>query len=97
MRATPTPGQQVATTFSFLGCYTDNVDGKRTINADRDYPPVGDMMIEKCVGMCGSFALPYKYAGREAGDNCICGNTLNTGPAEANNPCTMHCSDAVGR
>lgn len=54
------------------------------------------MTVSKCLGLCSSFAFPYKYAGLAGGhrDQCFCGNTLNTGPSDITNPCTAHCSGA---
>lgn len=73
--------------------FPPDVAGKKAIDAGRSYYQ-NDMTVAKCLALCSSFAVPYIYAGLASGhgDQCFCGNELNTVPTDATNPCTAHCS-----
>ena len=60
---------------SYLGCFTNNVDGLTYVRYGPDTVTntVTDVTIDKCFTLCqGSFAFNVQYAGLEAGNLCYC-------------------------
>lgn len=92
VRASPTPGQATGNTgFVYAGCFDDNMNHVKTIKSPHTFSDPG-MTIQKCQSYCSGFNPPYKYAGLEFGDECYCGNNIQTSPAANQTYCTMHCA-----
>jgi len=75
-----------------LGCYTDLVNGQRTLTVAMGVLGGGaNMSILNCVTACNGYA----FAGTEYGGECYCGNALMNGggPAvDGNLQCQMTCN-----
>ncbi|KAF8259546.1 copper radical oxidase [Lactarius quietus] len=91
--AVPSVGQ-----YKSLGCYTDNVNGQRALQA-ASYTSNTAMTVESCVAYCS--ASNYIYAGVEYASQCFCGNTITQGStgvtlSECNMLCTGNSSEYCG-
>ncbi|KAL0932353.1 uncharacterized protein CTRU02_213306 [Colletotrichum truncatum] len=74
------PSQHIprAIDYTALGCFTDNVNGRRVLG-DKN-TAANDITLEKCAASCSQ----YKYFGVEFGRECYCGNSRDSGSTEAN-------------
>ena len=71
--------------YNYTGCYTEATN-QRALSGKAI--STGDMTIESCAGNCSAFT----YFGIEYGNECYCGNTINTGSTKApETDCTMNC------
>ena len=101
---------QLFTENSYLGCFTDDVNGyvlTHTMYSPDSPPPVQvtDMSVDKCFALCleRSSAPAVQYAGLEEGDQCFCGiegtNYARLGRREdsdCNIPCVGDISQTCG-
>ncbi|WVR00301.1 hypothetical protein IAU59_007444 [Kwoniella sp. CBS 9459] len=72
--------------FSYLGCYTE-ATGMRALSVAKGLGSANS--IANCTAACQG----YTYAGVEYGQECYCGNTLNTGSVRAlEADCSMTCA-----
>ncbi|OCF32159.1 hypothetical protein I316_06073 [Kwoniella heveanensis BCC8398] len=72
--------------FSYLGCYTE-ATGMRALSVAKGLGSANS--IANCTAACQG----YTYAGVEYGQECYCGNTLNTGSVAAlAADCSMTCA-----
>lgn len=69
----PTPKRDVNDTWTYQGCYEDNVNNARTLFWALQFP--GTMTPEQCLGKCSSFG--YAAGGLEYGDECYCGDPID--------------------
>ncbi|KAK8048877.1 copper radical oxidase [Apiospora phragmitis] len=60
-------------TWTYLGCYNDNVNNKRTLPWAMHFP--GTNTASQCLRKCSSYGYPI--AGLEYGDECYCGDPEN--------------------
>ncbi|TFK22851.1 copper radical oxidase [Coprinopsis marcescibilis] len=75
-----------------LGCYTDNVNGQRTLPVGTGV--TGPMTNAKCTDAC--FNAGYRLSGTEYAAECFCGHSLvNDVPAAAGD-CNMVCAGDGG-
>lgn len=73
--------------YTALGCYTDNVNGKRALSGKS--AAADDMSVAKCAIFCSQFQL----FGVEYGRECYCGNSRDIGSTEANpGDCSFPCA-----
>ena len=76
--------------WTSLGCYTDNVNGQRTIS-DASYTSGTNMTDESCINFCA--ASGWIYAGTEYASQCFCGNSLYINSSSAGlSSCAMACT-----
>lgn len=74
-------------TYSPLGCYTEASSG-RALTA-LSYSSATNMTATTCKAFC----YGYKYFGVEYGQECYCGDTINTGSVSTtSSDCDMDCS-----
>ncbi|KAL7628868.1 hypothetical protein AAE478_000383 [Parahypoxylon ruwenzoriense] len=69
----PTPRDTVDGTWTYQGCYEDNVNDQRTLFWALSFP--GTMTPEQCLGKCASFG--YAAGGLEYGNECYCGDPID--------------------
>ncbi|KAG9197338.1 hypothetical protein G6514_001861 [Epicoccum nigrum] len=75
-----------AVSYSALGCYTDNANGKRALTGKS--MAADDMSVQKCATFCSQFSL----FGLEYGRECYCGNSRDEGSVKASeNDCSFSC------
>ncbi|KAL7928405.1 glycoside hydrolase family 55 protein [Trichoderma chlorosporum] len=90
---TSPPAKQ--TGWNFLGCYSDNVNGRTLANQVQVAGGASAMSIQACEAACQSAG--YTIAGVEYSGECWCDNKFENGggPAsDGNAQCTMTCSGA---
>ncbi|EHK19381.1 glycoside hydrolase family 55 protein [Trichoderma virens Gv29-8] len=83
------------TGWNFLGCYSDNVNGRTLGNQVQVPGGASAMSIDACEAACKSAG--YTIAGVEYSGECWCDNKVQNGggPApDGNAQCTMTCSGA---
>ncbi|KAH8902429.1 WSC-domain-containing protein, partial [Coniochaeta sp. PMI_546] len=74
-------------TYSSLGCYTEAVKGRALTG--KSYSNSTNMTA----GICRDICYGYKYFGVEYGQECYCGNNMNTGAVSTNSSqCDMDCA-----
>ncbi|KAG6812809.1 hypothetical protein H0H92_000267 [Tricholoma furcatifolium] len=86
----PAPPSTAATigNWTSLGCYTDNVNGSRTLTVGMN---TVNNTNEVCTAAC--FSAGYPLAGTEYTDQCFCGTTIaNGGGPTAASACNMECA-----
>ncbi|KAJ7720043.1 galactose oxidase [Mycena metata] len=72
-----------------LGCYSDNVNGQRSL-VDR-VDVVGQVSLETCTSACFTAGMPF--SGAEFSDECYCGASIeNGGGPEPISDCSMICA-----
>ena len=88
------PSIKITTHNHRLGCYTDNTNGQRALNAD-SYGSPNNMTV----GNCASFCKRYPIFGLEYGQECWCGDRLGPFSQQVSNAqCSFACSgDATQR
>ncbi|KAI1478385.1 putative glyoxal oxidase [Daldinia eschscholtzii] len=69
----PAPIKNVNDTWTYQGCYEDNVNNKRTLFWSLRFP--NTMTPEQCLGKCASFG--YAAGGLEYGEECYCGDPID--------------------
>lgn len=75
------------TTYSSLGCYTEASKGRALTG--NSYTSSTNMTASTCKAFC----YGYRYFGVEYGQECYCGNTLNSGAVSTNtSECGMDCT-----
>ncbi|KAL7419478.1 hypothetical protein Q5752_006316 [Cryptotrichosporon argae] len=84
--AVPADDAELPTGWADLGCYTD-ADSPRTLASG--YTSATNMTWSSCINHCEG--LNYKYAGVEYGQECWCGNSLNTSRATTSG-CDVLCA-----
>lgn len=84
------------TSWSSLGCWTDGVDGTRTLSA-ATYTDTVNMTVESCVNFCSTGSNAYVYAGVEYAQECYCGNYFFSGATNVSlSDCDMACTGNSG-
>ncbi|KAG1865028.1 copper radical oxidase-like protein [Suillus subalutaceus] len=84
------------TTWTALGCWTDGVDGTRTLSA-ATYTDTVNMTIESCVNFCSTGSNAYAYAGVGYAQECYCGNYFFSGATNvSSSDCDMACTGNAG-
>ncbi|KAF8151649.1 hypothetical protein B0H34DRAFT_801346 [Crassisporium funariophilum] len=71
-----------------LGCYTDGVNGVRTIGIPT--PVTGQVSIETCTTAC--FNAGLSISGTEFADECYCASAITSGAPAPATDCTMVCA-----
>ncbi|KAI2618886.1 glyoxal oxidase N-terminus-domain-containing protein [Hypoxylon sp. NC1633] len=85
----PTPPRQVLNgSWTYQGCWEDNVNDKRTLFWALMFP--GTMTPEQCLGTCSSFG--YAAAGLEYGDECYCGDPIDVDASGATSRPETECN-----
>ncbi|KAI0852681.1 putative glyoxal oxidase [Daldinia vernicosa] len=69
----PAPLQEVNGTWTYQGCYEDNVNNQRTLFWSLTF--LTPMTPEQCLGKCASFG--YAAGGLEYGQECYCGDPMD--------------------
>ncbi|KAJ5889305.1 exo-beta-1-3-glucanase [Penicillium tannophilum] len=87
------PMEKRSSSWSFLGCYTDNVSGRSLAEGIPAPGGATNMTVQNCQAGCQ--ALGFTLAGLEYADECYCGNTVQNGgglASDGNTGCNMACS-----
>ncbi|KAJ5128084.1 exo-beta-1-3-glucanase [Penicillium atrosanguineum] len=87
------PMEKRSSSWSFLGCYTDNVSGRSLAEGIPAPGGATNMTVQNCQAGCQ--ALGFTLAGLEYADECYCGNTVQNGggPApDGSTGCDMACA-----
>ncbi|APA14815.1 hypothetical protein sscle_13g095850 [Sclerotinia sclerotiorum 1980 UF-70] len=75
---TPAPTGPITVTnltgWSYLGCYNESTTGRALSGLENPIPGVNNS-VEACSAACAA----WNYFGVEYGDECYCGNAINTG------------------
>ncbi|KAI5866960.1 putative glyoxal oxidase [Durotheca rogersii] len=91
-----TPKEEVGGTWTYQGCYEDNVNEKRTLFWALSFP--GTMTPEICLDKCASFG--YAAGGLEYGNECYCGDPLDVDASGATqrpeSECNVVCAGDPG-
>ena len=92
----PTPGQTIAN-WAYLGCANET---KPRALSGASYSSSTLMTVESCQSFCSSNTNNYALAGLENGQECYCGNGLQSysavGYAQCSKPCKGNSSEICG-
>ncbi|KAE9389021.1 galactose oxidase [Gymnopus androsaceus JB14] len=73
--------------WTSLGCYSDGVNGQRTLSVQMD---LTSNTVEACTSSC--FTSGYQFSGVEFADQCFCASSILNGAPIPAADCNMVCS-----
>jgi hypothetical protein len=83
--------------FTSIGCYSDGVNGTRTLGDSEGYYDAIGMTVEGCAASCKS----YSFFGVEYGQECYCGTAIggqsaSVGASSCSEPCKGSPAESYG-